>query len=110
MSTSCNSDKMIDRGTNVHNHGHVPLDQLDPRPYSEQLAAIIREQIRTGALKPRSLVPSESALQAEHLISRGTVRAAMRLLREEGWVVTIQGRGTFVAPRDRWPENNEPDA
>jgi DNA-binding GntR family transcriptional regulator len=82
----------------------VTVDQLDPTPIYEQLAGIIREKIKAGDLAERQLVPSESSLQQEHGIARGSVRRAMELLREEGWVVTIQGRGTFVAPRESWPE------
>ncbi|MEW9553683.1 GntR family transcriptional regulator [Nonomuraea sp. NPDC050783] len=82
----------------------MTVDQLDPTPIYEQLARIIRERIRVGDLKERQTVPSESSLQQEHGIARGSVRRAMELLREEGWVITIQGRGTFVAPREKWPE------
>jgi DNA-binding GntR family transcriptional regulator len=32
----------------------------------------------------------------EHGVSRGTVREAMAILRNEELVITIQGRGTFV--------------
>jgi GntR family transcriptional regulator len=32
-------------------------------------------------------------------VSRGTVRVAMRVLRESGLVVTVQARGSFVAER-----------
>jgi GntR family transcriptional regulator len=81
----------------------VTVDQLDPTPIYEQLAMIIRQRIKAGDWKERQLVPSESSLQQEHGIARGSVRRAMELLREEGWVVTIQGRGTFVAPQENWP-------
>lgn len=82
----------------------MTVDQLDPTPIYEQLAGIIREQIKSGDLRERQQIPSESYLQQEHGIARGSVRRAMELLRDQGWVVTIQGRGTFVAPRDRWPQ------
>ncbi|NJP93680.1 GntR family transcriptional regulator [Nonomuraea sp. FMUSA5-5] len=81
------------------------IDQLDPTPIYEQLARIIRKRIKAGDLEERQLVPSESSLQQEHGIARGSVRRAMEVLREEGWVVTIQGRGTFVAPRAHWPQD-----
>jgi DNA-binding GntR family transcriptional regulator len=69
---------------------------MDPTPLYAQLADILRQLITSGELQPRSLLPSESYLQQEHGVSRGTVRMAMGLLREEGLVVTIAGRGTFV--------------
>lgn len=81
----------------------VTVDQLDPTPLYEQLAAILRARIRSGDLEPRQVLPSEAHLQQEHGVSRGTVRKAMALLGEEGWTVTVQGRGSFVAPRGQWP-------
>ncbi|GGK60021.1 hypothetical protein Ppa06_26230 [Planomonospora parontospora subsp. parontospora] len=82
----------------------MTVDQLDPTPLWEQLAAILRERIRSGDLEPRQVLPSESQLQQEHGVARGTVRRAMQALGEEGWTVTVQGRGTFVAPRESWPK------
>jgi DNA-binding GntR family transcriptional regulator len=82
---------------------YVTVDQLDPRPLHEQLAAILRERIKAGDYRPRQVLPSEKQLQDEHGVSRGTVRRAVRTLGDEGWTVTVQGRGTFVAPEDSWP-------
>ena len=78
------------------------VDHMDPTPLYAQLADILRQMITSGELQPRSLLPSESYLQQEHGVSRGTVRMAMGILREEGLVVTIAGRGTFV--REPEPE------
>ena len=69
---------------------------MDPTPLSVQLANILREMIKTGELPPRAPLPSESYLQQQHGVSRGTVRTAVGILRDEGLVVTIGGRGTFV--------------
>jgi GntR family transcriptional regulator len=77
-------------------YGLAMVDQLDPTPLKVQLAAVLRAQIESGALEPGKPIPSESYLQQEHGVSRGTVREAVALLREAGLVVTIQGRGTFV--------------
>ena len=77
------------------------VDHMNPTPLYTQLADILREMIMSGELAPRSLLPSESYLQQEQGVSRGTVRMAVGILREEGLVVTIAGRGTFVqVPRD----------
>ena len=72
------------------------VDHMNPTPLYTQLADILREMIMSGELQPRSLLPSESYLQQEQGVSRGTVRMAVGVLREEGLVVTIAGRGTFV--------------
>lgn len=71
---------------------------MDPTPLYVQLAGILRGMISSGELPPRAPLPSESYLQQEQGVSRGTVRMAVGILREEGLVVTIGGRGTFVRP------------
>ncbi|WP_203835999.1 GntR family transcriptional regulator [Winogradskya humida] len=38
-----------------------------------------------------------TSLQQEYGLSRDTVRHALRLLREAGLVVTVRGKGTYVA-------------
>jgi len=70
---------------------------MNPTPLYIQLADILREMITSGELQPRSPLPSESYLQQEQGVSRGTVRMAIGILREDGLVITISGRGTFVA-------------
>jgi GntR family transcriptional regulator len=74
---------------------------MDPTPLYTQLANILRDMIRSGELHPRAPLPSESYLQQEQGVSRGTVRMAVAILRDEGLVVTIGGRGTFVSPKDK---------
>ena len=76
------------------------VDHMNPVPLYTQLADVLREMIKSGELQPRSLLPSESYLQQEQGVSRGTVRTAIGILRDEGLVVTISGRGTFVKERD----------
>jgi GntR family transcriptional regulator len=74
---------------------------MDPAPLYTQLADILRDMIKSGELQPRAPLPSESYLQQEQGVSRGTVRMAVAILRDEGLVVTIGGRGTFVSPKDK---------
>jgi len=64
-----------------------------------QIADELRAAIRDGELAEGDMVPSESALMAQHETSQGTVRKAMALLKAEGWVVPESGRGVFVRRR-----------
>jgi DNA-binding GntR family transcriptional regulator len=66
-------------------------------PPSQQLAAILREQIRSGKLPRGSRLPSIVRLADEHDISTSTVQKAMRILRAEGLIKTVRAYGTFVA-------------
>ncbi|MCA2228449.1 GntR family transcriptional regulator [Nonomuraea aurantiaca] len=38
---------------------------------------------------------SEVAMEEEFQVSRPTVRKAMKVLRDQGWIVTSQGVGSF---------------
>jgi GntR family transcriptional regulator len=63
------------------------------------LAAILREQIKSGALAAGAPIPSETDLQQVHEVSRVTARRAVAVLRDEGLVVTLPQRGSYVAER-----------
>lgn len=77
----------------------VTVDHHDPEPIYRQLAAIVRAQIDSGELQPRDPIPSEKQLQQEHGVARETVRRAVALLRDEGYVYTLPQRGSFVSER-----------
>lgn len=66
-------------------------------PVYRQLADIIREQIGSGELARGAPLPSETYLMGEHSISRDTVRRAISVLRDENLVITVQGKGSYVA-------------
>jgi DNA-binding GntR family transcriptional regulator len=74
------------------------IDVFSPVPAYEQLAGFLRDQIQSGRLGPGEPLPSERFLQEEYEVARGTARHAVEVLRSEGLVVTVQGRGTFVRP------------
>jgi DNA-binding FadR family transcriptional regulator len=52
----------------------------------EQLAASIRESILAGDLKEGDRLPTETTLASEAGVSRSTVREALRVLQESGFV------------------------
>jgi DNA-binding GntR family transcriptional regulator len=81
----------------------VPLiDHDSDVPVYIQLAGILRGQIERGELAPRRPVPSKRTLKEQYGIAGGTVDKAMDLLRAEGLVKTVQGRGIYVtAPEER---------
>ena len=62
-------------------------------PY-RQLAAILREQVETGALVGR--LPGEKHLMQEYGLALGTVRKAVKLLRDEGLIETVPGWGSYT--------------
>src|ERR1700733_3709963 len=61
-----------------------------------EIAAAIRDQIRSGQLGPGDQIKTVRALAAEHSVALGTVGAALEVLRSEGLIDTVQGRGSVV--------------
>ena len=71
-----------------------------------QLAALLRESIQEGELKPGEKLRSENELTAAYGCSRQTVRHALSLLEEEGLLARRRGSGTYVKGfREMPPEN-----
>ena len=63
----------------------------------EQLRAYVSEEIRSGRLEPGDRVPSEATLSAQFNVSRITSKKALDTLEQDGLVVRIRGKGSFVA-------------
>lgn len=74
----------------------MTLNPADSRPLYQQLAAQLRDQIRSGAYAPGDQMPTEGDLEKTFVTSRNTVRLALNVLRSEGLLTSLQGRGTFV--------------
>lgn len=66
---------------------------------SRQIAADLSASIRSGALRPGTLLPSERELIQRYGTSKSTASKAIALLAAEGLVTTELGRGTFVRSR-----------
>jgi GntR family transcriptional regulator len=69
------------------------------QPRYLQLAAHIRRQIVTGELPPGTRLPARQDLAAEHGVAEGVAREAIRLLAQEGHVISRPGAGVFVLER-----------
>jgi DNA-binding GntR family transcriptional regulator len=75
----------------------VTIEPDAPEPIWAQLAALLRDEIASGRLPKRSRLPSINELAAQHGIATATVVKALRALRDEGLIIGVPGRGTFVA-------------
>jgi GntR family transcriptional regulator len=75
------------------------IDPDSPELAYVQVANLLAARIQSGEIKGR--LPSERDLAEEYGVAYGTVRRAMELLRERGLVVSVHGRGTFVASRKK---------
>jgi GntR family transcriptional regulator len=71
----------------------------DARPLQVRVADDIRIRIERHELAPGERLPTLDQLAEQHRCSLAAVRKAIDLLKQQGLVITVQGRGTFV--RDR---------
>lgn len=69
-------------------------------PLYVQLKASIRQQAESGAWSPGFKLPTERELSTLLAVSRNTVSQAYRELEREGILVSLQGKGTFLAKTD----------
>lgn len=74
----------------------MAIDKRSSEPSYLQLAALLRAQIADGTYQRDDRLPSVKKLCAEHGLSIDTVTHAISVLEEEGLVVAVQGRGTYV--------------
>lgn len=77
--------------------GRVQIDHGAAQFPFEQLAAILRERIRSGEYGPGAKLPTISEIVSETGLSPMTIRRAVGVLADEGLVLVVAGRGTFVS-------------
>ena len=84
----------------------MTAEALSTNPLYMELADKLRGDIRSGAYSPGDRMPSEPTLCDTTGYSRSTVRKALQLLVDEGYVTRSQGKGTFVSEHI---QQQEPD-
>ncbi len=84
----------------------IVIDLRSPKPIYEQIRDNIKQLIITGALKQDEKLPSIRELSQTTSINPNTIQKAFRELESEGFVYTVPGRGSFVAPP---PKKINPD-
>lgn len=62
-----------------------------------KIADEITEKIKSGEWKPGQMIPSEKEFCDQFHVSRPTVRAALSSLVNQGYLVRMKGKGSFVA-------------
>ncbi len=76
------------------------IDKSSPMPYYEQLAELLRQEIRAYPTPTAvTQLPSENEIAERHGITRATVRHALSVLEREGWIYREKGKGSFAAVR-----------
>lgn len=80
----------------------ILLDYRDKRPIYEQMVEKLERLIVSGGLEQGSKMPSVRSLAVELAVNPNTVQRAYTLLEQEGYLYTVSGRGSFVAPEQEW--------
>ena len=66
-------------------------------PDYRRIMAHLRGRIEAGDLKPGQRIGTYQELAAEYGVGMTTVRTALQMLGELGWLVGHQGKATYVA-------------
>ena len=74
------------------------LDYRDARPIYTQICDSIKEQIRSGILQEGDRLPSVRELAVQLTINPNTIQRSYAILESEGWIASVPGKGSFVAP------------
>lgn len=74
----------------------ISLNYRDARPIYEQIKERLRQLILSGAIREGERMPSVRELAAEVAINPNTIMRAYRELEAEGFVYSVQGKGTFA--------------
>lgn len=79
---------------------HILINHSSMVPIYEQVADQVKKNIISGELKEGQVLPSVRALSSQLRISALTVKKSYDRLEDEGFVVTVQGKGTYVSTGD----------
>ena len=66
-------------------------------PIYKKIYEDLLKEIESGKYAPNTLLPSENELMNYYGISRQTVRKALNLLSQEGYIQKIHGKGSVVS-------------
>ncbi len=79
---------------------NIVISNSSTLPIYEQLKDAIKQAIFSNELKEGEILPSVRNLANDLKISFLTVKRAYDELEKEGYIKTVQGKGSFVAPKN----------
>ena len=88
----------------------IAINYRDPRPIYEQIQTELRRLMLTGALPPGSRLPSVRELAGQLAINPNTIQRAYRELESDGYILSVAGKGSFVAQIDQLAEQQKKQA
>ena len=82
----------------------ITINYRDPRPIYEQIQTELRRLMLSGVLPPGSRLPSVRELAGQLAINPNTIQRAYRELEADGYILSVAGKGSFVAQVDQLAE------
>lgn len=79
---------------------NIILSNSSALPIYEQVKNAIKQAIFSNELKEEEMLPSVRAMANELKISFLTVKRAYDELEQEGYIKTLPGKGSYVAPKN----------
>lgn len=76
---------------------NIIVNNSSMQPIYEQIGEQIKGLIMKGELKSDDMLPSVRTLAKELRVSALTVKKSYDTLEQEGFVITVHGKGSFVA-------------
>lgn len=76
---------------------NIIINNSSMQPIYEQIVGQIKAEIMQGELKREEMLPSVRTLARDLRVSALTVKKAYDTLEQEGFVITVHGKGSFVS-------------
>ncbi|MDE7273980.1 MAG: GntR family transcriptional regulator [Lachnospiraceae bacterium] len=73
------------------------INHTSMQPVYEQIVCQVKDKIMHGELMEETMLPSVRTLAKDIRVSALTVKKAYDQLEAEGFVITVHGKGSFVA-------------
>ena len=74
----------------------ININFRDSRPIYVQVKTALRKLIVSGAMPPDEKLPSVRELAAQLVINPNTIQRAYRELEQEGYIISIPGKGSYA--------------
>ena len=74
----------------------ININFRDSRPIYEQVKTTLRKLIVSGAMSPDEKLPSVRELASQLVINTNTIQRAYRELEQEGYIISIPGKGSYA--------------
>jgi len=85
-------------------HSDIVISQSDGRPMYLQIMEQVKQRVAVGEWAPGDEIPSIRQLAISLRVSAITIKRAYLELEREGVIVTHQGKGSQVAPKQNLAE------